>query len=140
MVEATACAAVLGGAPSTLYAAARSGRPEQAVHQGLDATTRIGVLLPPFRPGLVRGVTAHLLISAMAGAVLARWLPRRHSRAYGAAAGLAMGWCNLVLVGRRIPAIAELPLGPQLADNVAFGVAFAAVADRPFAEGRGGLI
>jgi len=96
----------------------------------LDATSRIGVLLPPFRPGIVRGAVAHLLISAAAGEMLGKTLPRKRSVLWGAAAGLAMGAVNVGAIGRRIPAIAQLPLGPQLADNVAFGAIFAAVADR----------
>jgi len=130
VLEATACAAILGGVPSTLYAGLRGGRISVAAAYGVDATSRIGVLLPPFRPGLRRGFLAHLLISMLAGSAMGRLLPQRRSRIWGAAAGSVMGWWNLVLIGRRIPAIAELPLGPQLADNIAFGVAFAAVADR----------
>ena len=47
-----------------------------------------------------------------------------------AGAGLAMGVINVGVIGRRFPAIAALPLLPQLADNVAFGVLFAVVVDR----------
>jgi hypothetical protein len=42
-----------------------------------------------------------------------------------------MGLIGAGVVGRRFPAIRELPFGPQLADNVAFGIIFAVVADRP---------
>jgi hypothetical protein len=42
-----------------------------------------------------------------------------------------MGLVGAGLVGRRFPAIRDLPFGLQLADNAAFGVIFAFVADRP---------
>jgi hypothetical protein len=78
----------------------------------------------------VRGAVIHVGISAVCGEGLARTLPERHSRLWGAAAGLALGIVNIGLIGRRFPAIAALPLLPQLADNVAFGALFAFVVDR----------
>jgi hypothetical protein len=42
-----------------------------------------------------------------------------------------MGLVGVGVIGRRFPAIRDLPFGLQLADNVAFGVIFAFVADRP---------
>lgn len=129
-LEATAYAAVLGGLPSTLYAVAKDRRWSRGLEYGVDVTTRIGVLLPPFRPGLARGVGAHLLVSAIAGQSMAYLLPRRRSVAWGAALGLAMGVDNVVVIGRRISGLADLPVGPQLADNIAFGVVFAALVDR----------
>lgn len=129
-LTATAWAAVLGGLPSTLHAIVESGRLSAAPEYGVAVTTRIGVLLPPFRPGLVRGIGAHVLISAMAGQAMGQLLPQRRSLACGAALGLVMGLGNVVVVGRHIPAIAELPVVPQLADNIAFGVVFAAIVDR----------
>jgi hypothetical protein len=42
-----------------------------------------------------------------------------------------MGLIGAGVVGRRFPAIRALPFGRQLADNVAFGIIFAVVADRP---------
>jgi hypothetical protein len=38
---------------------------------------------------------------------------------------------NVGVIGRAFPAIRELPLMPQLADNVMFGMVFALVLDRP---------
>jgi hypothetical protein len=130
VLEATVVAAVLSGLPSTTYALVSGRKISAATDYVQDATTRIGVLVPPFRPGFVRGAAAHALISAVAAGGLARMLPRRGSVGWGAVAGLVMGVVNVGIIGRRIPAIAELPLGPQLTDNVAFGVIFAAVADR----------
>jgi len=119
-------ASLAGGLPSTTLAALQ-GRP--VVAYGLDTTRRVGVLVPPFRRGFARGVLAHAVISVVAGEVLAATLPRPRSIAWGAAAGLVMGIVNVGVIGRRIPAIAELPLAPQLADNIAFGMIFAAIVD-----------
>jgi len=128
--SATALAAVMGGAPSTAHALVTTRSLSATIDYVCDATTRIGVLVPPFRPGFARGTAAQVVISALAGEVLGQALPRRHSLGWGAIAGMVMGVLNVGVIGRRIPAIAELPLAPQLADNVAFGMIFAAVADR----------
>lgn len=129
MLYASAVASALSGAPSTAYAMATTRSRTATTDYVRDATTRIGVLMPPFRPGFARGAAAHVVISALAGEALGRALPRRHSVGWGAVAGLLMGVVNVGVIGRRIPAIAELPLAPQLADNVAFGMIFALVAD-----------
>ncbi len=128
--EATTFAAIFSSAPSTAHALV-SGRDARSVVDYLTGATRaIGVLVPPGKPGLLRGAVAHTLLSIAAGEVLSRVLPQRHSIAWGAAAGLAMGIVNVGVIGRRFPSIRALPRGPQLADNVAFGAMFAAVADR----------
>ena len=112
--------------PSSAYALLR-GRDPRA--QGLAATRAIGTLVWPGTPGLVRGALVHGTISLVVGGALGVTLPRRHSLTWGALAGLAIGWVNLgVIAPRRYPAIACLPLGPQLADNAAFGAIFAAAA------------
>lgn len=86
---------------------------------------------PPGRPGLVRGVAIHAVISVLAGELLGFVLPRERSVLWGAVGGLLLGVVNLgVIAPRFYPVIAELELAPQIADNIAFGVAFAAVADR----------
>lgn len=71
-----------------------------------------------------------MAISAVCGELLARVLPKERSVGWGAVAGLLIGVVNVGVIGRRFPAIRALPLGPQLADNVAFGVVFALVVDR----------
>jgi hypothetical protein len=128
--EATAAAAVLSGAPSTLNALLTEGSVHAAAAYVYDATRSIGTLVPPGRPGLARGAIIHAAISATCGELLARTLPARRSAAWGAGAGLAIGVVNVGLIGRRFPAIRALPLIPQLADHVAFGVVFALVVDR----------
>jgi hypothetical protein len=130
VLEATAVAAVLSGAPSTLISLRRHGAVRPAVTDLLAATRAAGTLLPPGRPGLMRGAVAHAGVSVLCGELLARTLPERRSLLPGAGAGLGIGIVNLVVIGRRFPQIRELPLAPQLADNVAFGLVFAAVADR----------
>lgn len=130
VLEATAAASVLAGAPSLAVALSRDGL-VGTWHYGLRATRAIGVLVPSGRPNLGAGVLAHFAISVAAGEVFGRFLPRRHSVAWGAAGGAAMGLVNVGLIGRRIPAIRELPFGRQIADNVAFGLIFAALVDRP---------
>ncbi|HEY1828432.1 MAG TPA: hypothetical protein VGF87_10445 [Acidimicrobiales bacterium] len=131
VVEATALAGILGGAPSATHALVVGGDLRSVVDYGLRATRAVGTLIPPGRPGLLRGTLAHFGISFLVGAVLARVLPRRHSALWGAAAGLGIGAFNLSVIGRRFPDIAALPLAPQLADNMAFGAVFALVVDRP---------
>ncbi len=126
ILRGAAIASVASGAPSSAYALLRGHDP---LRQGLTATRAIGTLVWPGTPGLVRGALAHGAISLAVGGALGITLPRRRSVACGALAGLAIGWVNLAVIApRRYPAIASLPLGPQLADNVAFGAIFAAVA------------
>jgi hypothetical protein len=129
VLEATAVASVLAGAPSLVVALSREGI-VGTWRYGVRATRAVGVLVPPGRPNLTAGAVAHFAISAAAGEVFGRFLPVRHSLAWGAAGGAVMGVVNVGLIGRRFPAIRALPFGRQVADNVAFGVIFAAVADR----------
>ena len=120
-------AAVVSGAPSTLFAIA-AGR------HVLEATTAAGSLLLPreTRRGrlLVAAVPAHLAISLGWAVVLSAVLPRRRTVLAGAGAGLAIAALDLGLVGRRFPRIRALPLGPQLADHALYGAAVGAVLAR----------
>lgn len=116
IARATAVAAVLSGAPSTVHALA-TGR-------NLLASTRAaGTLLPGRRgrPRVIAGGVVHVGVSAFWGVVLGRTLPRRHTAAWGALAGLAIAAISLPAGARRRPALAALPQAPQWADNVAFG-------------------
>lgn len=122
-------ASVLAGTPSLCAALPREGI-LGSWRYGIQATRAIGVLVPPWRPSLVKGAVAHFAISAVAGEVFGRFLPARHTLAWGATGGAVMGFVNVGLIGRRFPAIRALPFGRQVADNVAFGVIFAVVADR----------
>src|SRR5579872_2687382 len=115
VLQATAIAGVVGGLPSATHALIAGRDLRSVVDYGLGATRAIGTLVPPGKPGLLRGVVVHFAISTVVGEFLARSLPRRHSVIWGAVAGLFVGLFNVRMVGRRFPAIRELPLGPQLA-------------------------
>jgi hypothetical protein len=104
-------AALVSGAPSTVWSPA-SGR------SVLESTRAAGTLLG--RPSLVRGGLAHGVIS-----MWWTWAFRRarvDSAGRGAAAGLAVAAFDLGVVGRRVAAVRALPVGPQVADHLAFGV------------------
>jgi hypothetical protein len=120
-------ASVFGAAPSLLYGVRRDGL-RGTWQYGVGATRAIATLLPPRRPNLIVGAAAHFTISAAFGLALGRFLPIRRSAMWGGASGAVMGLIGGV--GRRSTAIRELPFGRQLADNIAFGVIFALVADR----------
>ena len=130
VLEGSLVAAGVSGAPSTLHALLTRGGGRGAIAYVIEATRAIGTVIPPGRPGLVRGTVLHLAISLGVGEVLAATLPERGSWAWGAAAGLGVGALNVGLIGRAFPAIRALPLAPQLADHALFGVVFALVADR----------
>ena len=97
----------------------------------LEATLAAGSLLLPDETRRWRLVAAavpvHFAVSLGWALVLARVLPLRRPAAEGAVAGLAIAALDLGVVGRGAPRIRELPLAPQLADHVAYGVTVAAV-------------
>lgn len=83
------------------------------------------------RPRLVvAAAVAHGALSLGWALVLDAALPRRHPLLAGTAAGVGIAALDLGVVGRRLPAIRALPLAPQVADHVAYGVAVAAVLRR----------
>jgi hypothetical protein len=126
-LRAGVVAAVLSGAPSTVHALATGRSP-------LDAVQAAGtLLLPDDAPPSARaaaGLVAHGAISLGWGVVLAAVLPRRRKVACGALAGLVIAGIELGVLGRRWPRIRALPLGPQVADHVAFGALVGAVVSR----------
>lgn len=126
---ATAVASVVSGALSTLHALV-TGRGV------LDAARAAGTLFPgrEDRPGLIAGGIVHGVVSAFWGGLLGLFLPRRHTVAWGALAGLGIAAISLLTVGRRRPAIAALPQIPQWADNVTFGAAMGWLLSRADAE------
>jgi hypothetical protein len=130
ILEAAAAGSVLSGAPSVSVAAFR-GSPRAAVAYTLKATRAVGTMAPSGRPGLIRGSVIHAAISVAAAELLAVTVPRRRSAAWGTLGGLVLGLVNMGIIAPRwFPALTELELGPQIADNVAFGLVFAVVADR----------
>ena len=84
-----------------------------------QAARAAGTLLG--RPGVLRGAVAHAGISLGWGLVLARVLPRTRPVWWGTVAGGAIAGVDLGLIGRRLPELAALYVGPQLADHLAFG-------------------
>jgi hypothetical protein len=115
---AGAVAGAVSGAPSTARTLLRGGDVGEAVRAA-------GVLLGS--PTLPAGVTAHAAVSLGWGLVLGALLPRRHTVAWGAAAGVVIAALDLGVVGRRLPRIAALAPLPQLADHVAYGAVVGAV-------------
>ncbi|MBW3592258.1 MAG: hypothetical protein KY396_01020 [Actinobacteria bacterium] len=115
---AGAVAAVVSGAPSTLHALATRRDPlAPALAAGsilLPREKRRGVLLAAAAP-------VHVAASLGWGVTLAALLPRRATTLVGAAAGMAIALLDLRVLGRRFPEVRALPLGPQLADHVAYG-------------------
>jgi uncharacterized protein YndB with AHSA1/START domain len=120
--HAALVAGVLSGAPSTAHAVLTGNDP-------LAAARAAGALLG--RPTVSRGVLSHAVLSVGWAAVLAAVLPRRRPAAAGALAGVLIAALDLGLVGRRIRAIRELPVVPQVVDHVAFGALVGATLDRP---------
>jgi hypothetical protein len=126
-LAAGAVAAVVSGIPSTAHALVTGRDP-------LAATLAAGSLLLPRETRRTRLLLAappvHLAVSLAWGVVLARLLPREPAVVAGAAAGVAIAALDLRLVGRRLSRIRALPLAPQLADHVVYGITVATVLRR----------
>ena len=123
-IAAGGVAAVLSGIPSSVIAMARGDDP-------LEATAAAGSILVSDESGtllrLAAAVPVHVAISLGWGVILSALLPRRATIAWGAAAGLCIAALDLGVVGRRFGSIAALPLGPQIADHIAYGAVVGAV-------------
>jgi hypothetical protein len=119
-VAAGLAGAVLAGIPSTAVALARRD-------DVLDGARAAGaIVLPRERRTpvlLAAAVPVHLALSLGWACGLERALPRGNEPAAGAVAGLGIAALDLLLIGRRIPAIRALPQGRQWADHVAYGLA-----------------
>ena len=118
-IRAAIPAAIFSGLPSTLHALLTNS-------DALGASRAAGsVLLPreerPLRL-LAAAVPVHIALSLGWAVLLAASLPRKKPVTEGVAAGLAIAAFDLGVVGRRYPRVRSLPLLPQIADHVAFGV------------------
>jgi hypothetical protein len=126
-VEAGLVAAAVSGVPSTLVTLARG----EDVLMGARAA---GTLLLPRETRtlslLAAAVPVHLALSLGWAAVLDRALPRKNEPLAGALAGLGIAALDLAVIGRRLPAIRELPQARQWADHLAYGAAVGAVLQR----------
>jgi hypothetical protein len=125
-VRAGLVAAVLSGAPSTVHALVTR-------QDLLEASRAAGALLLPHETRTARllaaAVPVHLALSLGWATVLAAALPRRQTIAWGALAGLGIAALDLNVPGERTARVRRLPVKPQVADHLAFGiVAGAAVA------------
>jgi hypothetical protein len=141
-VAAATVAGVLSGAPSTVHAGLTGRDPLGAARAAgnllLPAGTSAGTLL-------AAGVVAHAGISLGWGTVLAVTVLRtplaRRPVATGVIAGAAIAALDLGLLahgpaGRRWPLIRALPVGPQIADHLAFGAVAGAVLGRRARRGE----
>jgi hypothetical protein len=126
-IAAGAVAAVVSGAPSTLWALA-TGR------NALEPTLAAGSILLPreSRRGrlFAAAVPVHLGVSIGWAIVLSALLPRGRAASAGAAAGLVIAAFDLGVVGRLFPRARALPIVPQLADHVLYGATVGLVLDR----------
>ena len=126
-VAAGAVAAVVSGIPSTVHALATGRDP-------LEATLAAGALVLPNEPRrshlFLAAAPVHIAISLGWGLVLARVLLPRPSLVLGAGAGVAIAAVDLGVVGPRFPRIHALPLAPQIADHLLYGMTVAAVLSR----------
>ena len=120
-----------------MIAAAFSGLPSGtlALLRGDDllaSTEAVGsVVLPPTtsrRSRIMVGGILHLVISLAWARAIALGLGRRSGTRddpiqvmAGALCGLGIAVLDLAVVGRRLPPIRALPLGPQVADHLAYG-------------------
>jgi hypothetical protein len=126
-MAAGAVAAVVSGAPSTLWALAAGG-------EALEPTLAAGSILLPRERRRARLVAAavpvHLALSIGWALVLAAVLPRGRAVSAGAAAGLGIAAFDLGLLGRLFPRVQALPLAPQVADHALYGATVGFVLDR----------
>jgi hypothetical protein len=120
-------AALLSGAPSTLWALATGRDP-------LAASRAAGNLLLPATASasslLIAGAVAHVAISIAWATVLSFVLPRRHTVLVATVAGAAIAVLDLGFIGRLFPLIAELEFVPQLADHLAYAAIVGALIAR----------
>ena len=116
--------AVLAGIPSTAWSLATGD-------DVLDGARAAGAILLRHETRtpllLAAAVPVHLALSLGWALVLARVLPRSAEPVTGAVAGLGIAALDLLVIGRRIPAIRALPQGRQWADHVAYGLAVGVV-------------
>jgi hypothetical protein len=133
VLRAAAWAAALSGIPSTVHALATRRDP-------LEATYAAGTVLLPGetrRPRLLAAaVPLHLALSL--GWTVALDRAGALGAVRGAAGGLAIAALDLGIAARCFPRISALPLAPQVADHVAFGIVAGALLRDAGGGARGG--
>jgi hypothetical protein len=126
-IAAGAFAAVVSGAPSTVWALA-AGR--DALEPALAAGS---IVLPRERRRgrlFAAAVPVHLALSLGWALVLSAALPRRRPVRSGAAAGLLIAALDLGVIGRLFPRVRGMPLAPQVVDHVVYGATVGLVLGR----------
>jgi hypothetical protein len=120
-------AAVVSGVPSTLHALVSGA-------DLLAGARAAGALMLPREqrtlPLLLGAVPVHLALSLGWAVVLDRVLPHGREMSGGVVAGLGIAALDLGVIGRRVAPIRALPVGPQVADHVAYGAVVGAVLAR----------
>ena len=133
VLRAAAWAAVLSGIPSTAHALATGRDPLEPTYAAgtvvLRGETRHARLL-------AAAVPLHLALSL--GWTLALDRAGARGAVRGAAAGLAIAALDLGVAARCFPRIRALPLLPQVADHVAFGLVAGALLRDAGGGARGG--
>lgn len=126
-LRAGAPAAVLSALPSSVYALLTRRDP-------LEASIAAGSIAMPREHRrhrlLIAAVPVHLALSSGWAVALAAVLPCEKPATEGTLAGLMIAGLDLGLIGRHYPRIRALPLLPQVADHVAFGIITALVLAR----------
>ena len=112
-------ATLFSGAPSTLHALASGA-------DVLQATRAAGQMLLPHVTDTARLFAAaalvHPVVSLFWTAVFERVLPHRHVMWWATAGALAVAALDLGLIAPfAFPAVAALPVAPQVADHLAWG-------------------
>ena len=124
-LAAGAWAAMVSGGPSTLHALATGRDP-------LQATKAAGSILLPHETRtpllLAAAIPVHLTLSF--GWALVLGAAGVRGVRTGALAGLAIAALDLGVVGRRFPRVRALPLAPQVADHLVYGVVAGVVLSR----------
>lgn len=118
-LPAGAAAAVISGVPSTILALRRGESP-------LEASLAAGSLLLPDekRPSrlLAAAALVHATLSVGWALLLTIVLPRRATIRWSTIAGLAIATFDLGIVGRRSEPIRAVPMLPQVADHLTYGL------------------
>ena len=122
-IRAGAVAAIVSGIPSTIYELSRGNDP-------LESTRAIGSMVTNSEDEstlLLAAVPVHMAVSLWWAIVITRVLPARKRLVLSGLLGAAIALFDLRVVGHRFPRIRALPLGPQIADHVMFGIVVAAL-------------
>lgn len=121
---AAACAAILSGIPSTVYAWLTGG-------DVMQATRAAGtMLISPTASNsylFFAAAVVHAAVSLFWSVVLTRLLPRRRTTLWAVVALAGVAVLDLRVIGRFFAEIYALPFWPQFADHLAFGATLGAI-------------